>query len=590
MALGSIAKVVPQAAMNRVSSTISAIVPRESLQTSFANRSLRLIVLMIVGVLAFAPNLLWGLLGFDEGMYAQIVRELNAGQSLTALSYEGEPYFNKPPLFFWVVSAFVHLFGESELAFRLPSVLACLALVLVTYRLGCQLFDATVGWWAGLALSTTYMMLWYGPRISFDAGTTLAMTFAVYAWVAAQQRAAPSWWYGLSFMSMTVGVMLKAVHALVLPLAVIVAWMWQQQDWRPLKARATWLGLGISVLVLSSYYAVWDPAYLQHYFFTEQIHRVFSLESLARYWGSRPLWWYAEMIWFDGFPWSLLLMPGLALMWKRHPFRDHPGEGLVVLWFGIVFGLLSLAQVKREPYLLPLTPVLALAAGYSIRAVMDGKEMSVVLRAGWRMMLATYGVIFLLLGAVSPYLFERMLNIPRDAFPDLAMMALVLVGLWMIVTAFLEERALGVTSLGLAAIGFLIFINGVVLPGIERHASAKPVMARLQALWQEPVPLIIVAPWGSLTEEMRYYGGQRLRQHVISDMDDLPEQWQNYPRIRVLVEADRLASFLERTSASVCRVDVLDRLAVNRTQWQVLELSIEHCASSAGAPPVPIAP
>ena len=65
-----------------------------------------------------------GLVGPDEPRYAAIAREmLTTGNYITPRLY-GAPWFEKPPLMYWLAALGYKLFGFNETGARLPSALA----------------------------------------------------------------------------------------------------------------------------------------------------------------------------------------------------------------------------------------------------------------------------------------------------------------------------------------------------------------------------------------------------------------------------------------------------------------------------------
>ena len=81
----------------------------------------------------------------DEATYAETTREMLAAHSWLVPLYDGQPFFDKPPLFFNLQMASFAVFGETELAARLVSALSALALVLVVWWFGTRLFNRDVG-------------------------------------------------------------------------------------------------------------------------------------------------------------------------------------------------------------------------------------------------------------------------------------------------------------------------------------------------------------------------------------------------------------------------------------------------------------
>ena len=81
----------------------------------------------------------------DEAHYAQLTREmLHAGNWMMPL-LDGLPYIDKPVLFHWLQGLAIAVLGETELAMRLPSAIAAIALFWITRWTGEQLFDMRIG-------------------------------------------------------------------------------------------------------------------------------------------------------------------------------------------------------------------------------------------------------------------------------------------------------------------------------------------------------------------------------------------------------------------------------------------------------------
>ena len=81
----------------------------------------------------------------DEAHYAQLTREmLGAGNWMIPL-LDGLPFIDKPVLFHWLQGLAILVLGETEIAMRLPSALAAIALFWMTRWTGEQLFDERIG-------------------------------------------------------------------------------------------------------------------------------------------------------------------------------------------------------------------------------------------------------------------------------------------------------------------------------------------------------------------------------------------------------------------------------------------------------------
>ena len=184
-------------------------------------RYVEIALLALVGGWAYFANLHLSLLEGSEGLYAGIAGEMGRRREFFDLTYHDVPYFNKPPLFFWLLNLSTSIWGDHEIALRLPGSLAAVGTIVLTYVLGTRLVSPTAGFWAALVVATSHVFLWYGRRVLFDSTLTFLVTLALFAWIQVQLLGRNSRWYLLAFVSMALGAMLKEMHGFFLPLLVM---------------------------------------------------------------------------------------------------------------------------------------------------------------------------------------------------------------------------------------------------------------------------------------------------------------------------------------------------------------------------------
>src|SRR5437660_12286207 len=114
------------------------------------------VLLAVIAAGLFLPNLggpsLWDI---DEGNNAEAAREMMESGNWVVPTFNYELRTDKPALLYWLQIAAYRLFGVNEFAARLPSALAGILTLLVTYELGRRMFDARTGLLAGIVLGTT---------------------------------------------------------------------------------------------------------------------------------------------------------------------------------------------------------------------------------------------------------------------------------------------------------------------------------------------------------------------------------------------------------------------------------------------------
>jgi 4-amino-4-deoxy-L-arabinose transferase-like glycosyltransferase len=286
--------------------------------------------------------------------------------------YQGEPFFDKPPLVYWLMGgAFLGL-GVDAGAARLVSALAAVGVVLTTVWLGALLFDRRTGLAGGLVLSTTLAFVAFARVAMSDMPLTLFTTMAVALGVRAYQDAAPPWTVPALGAVLGLGFATKGPIALVVPGWAFVVLLVQNRS-RPLPfgrfaaavagALLALLGFGWYALV----YARLGAEPLVHFFVRENLVRF----SGAAYDVGRPTWFYLPAYAAEGLPWSPFLP--LAL-WRL--LRGSGGDEsarrssrFLATWVALVVALLSLSRGKIDYYLLPLYPALSLLVGRLFVAV-----------------------------------------------------------------------------------------------------------------------------------------------------------------------------------------------------------------------------
>src|SRR5205807_5484966 len=91
------------------------------------------LLLGLIAGLLFFTRLSCPLLEPEEARYAEIPRQMLAEGRFVEPVWHGVPYYQKPPLLYWLVMASYRLFGVHDWAARLVPAAAALLTVLATY-------------------------------------------------------------------------------------------------------------------------------------------------------------------------------------------------------------------------------------------------------------------------------------------------------------------------------------------------------------------------------------------------------------------------------------------------------------------------
>ncbi len=280
--------------------------------------------------------------------------------------FQGEPFFDKPALTYWLMAAALKLFGPHLAAARLVPVGAALGALGATVWLGRSRFSRETAAAGGLVLATTLLFLSFGRVAMSDMLLTLWCTLAVTAGLAAARatgRRADLGW-GAVGAALGLGFLTKGPIALVLAGSGLFALLLVEprlgpagERWPVRWPRARgWLlaALAFAVLGLGWFVALWwrlGPGPLAHFFLHENLER-FAGEAYDS--GRSPLYYLGTFL-AVGLPWSLVFPIAALRAWREV-------RGLVV-WLVLMAIPLSLARGKIDYYLLPLLPAASLVTG-----------------------------------------------------------------------------------------------------------------------------------------------------------------------------------------------------------------------------------
>ncbi|MCI5080629.1 MAG: glycosyltransferase family 39 protein [Saprospiraceae bacterium] len=117
---------------------------------------------LVLGALFFIPfNGGVHLFDWDEINFAEISREMLLTQNFTRVYIDFAPFWEKPPLFFWLQTAAMNAVGVNEFAARLPNAIVGIATLVVLFNIGRTLYDNRFGFiWAGVYFGTILPFLY----------------------------------------------------------------------------------------------------------------------------------------------------------------------------------------------------------------------------------------------------------------------------------------------------------------------------------------------------------------------------------------------------------------------------------------------
>jgi 4-amino-4-deoxy-L-arabinose transferase len=288
----------------------------------------------------------------------------------------GEPFLDKPVLFFWAQAASLRLFGGSEAAIRGVGLAFAVFGALVTGWAGRRMFGNGAGMVASVVYGTMALPLALAQAAVHDVALVPWVVLAVLAfWEArcAQAARATLGWSALAGLWLGLAVLTKGLVGVAIVGVAVCAWLTWNRGLRWTLLAGGILSLVVAAAVAAPWYLAMEranPGYLR-YFIVERHFLGFTTSSQPH--GDRPWWYYLPLLVAGGLPWAGWIRGGTA-----PPAGETAGardaRRLAWSWLAGGWAFLSAASSKLVTYLLPVFPPLALLAAASvIRAERDSR-------------------------------------------------------------------------------------------------------------------------------------------------------------------------------------------------------------------------
>ena len=297
------------------------------------------------------------LLDWDEALYAEVSKESIRTHHWLTPYWKYHLFLEKPPLSFWIRTAFFHCFGVNEFWARAESALAGIGIVLLTFAIARRTSGARAAFFAGFVLLTTKLFDHAMREAMCDAPLCFCIYLALYGYVRLREGS-KSWWY-LICAAVGLGMMVNGPAVVIAPAAILIDCLCRRsEEWK-----IGWREYCLGTLLFAAIVAPWHlwmwfhygRAFLDEYAGRQVITRTFQPLDNNR---GGPFF-YLHVIARGAFPWCILA-PIAALRWAWQRDWRQRLPWIVVL---VTLGLYTLVTTKITHYIIPLYPALAMAVG-----------------------------------------------------------------------------------------------------------------------------------------------------------------------------------------------------------------------------------
>ncbi len=440
----------------------------------------------------------FGLIGADEPRYAQVAREMLERRDWITPVLGGQPWLEKPPLYYWQAMVAYSSFGVSDWAARVPSALDATFMVVAIY-LFLRRFRRGIELDAALITASCAGVIGYARAASMDMALASAFTIAMLAWWAWRETAKRTYLV-LFYAFLALGTLAKGPVAPFLGAVVILFYATLARELR-YAVKTLWLP-GIFIFC-----ALGLPWYVAVQMRNPQFFREFILEhNLARfstnlYHHIEPFWYYAPVVLLALIPWTVFVAVAFVQSlrtWSKERNSAAVGEAdlnfqfsiFACCWLIAPILFFSPSQSKLPGYILPAIPAGALLLGWYLRQHLEHGEGKPV--GKWLAVLhALVAAVWIVPALLIAYLTTQH-RLPTGQ-PILVASAI----------AFVLTAAIAITlvsRLGLRMLRFLTLIPVVLSvaavlrlgsASLDQTLSARPLALEIASMQTHPLPLAV---------------------------------------------------------------------------------------------------
>ena len=473
-----------------------------------------LALIAFCGFLFFVGIQLIGLVGADEPRYAQVAREMLARHDWVTPILYGNPWLEKPPLYYWgAMIAYKAAGGVSDTAAKLPSVVLSCALVFFIY-LWARRFRPGMQLDAALITASAVMIIAFGRAASTDM--PLAATFALamlcwYGWYAGKGRGSLLGFY----FFLAVATLAKGPVAVLLAAMIIVAFVALRRDWMSLGKTFWPVGMALYLAVASPWFIAVqraNPQFFREFFLQHNLQRF----ATNLYHHPQPFWFYWAVVLAALAPWTVFaveVVVDAVRGWRSAAQHSEPEEALRIylsLWLLLPIVFFSLSRSKLPGYILPAIPAgTILLADFILR-----REESSAKPASWMVLLHAVLCAALLAGAfIAPFKLLH-LGLPRGVLIVAGSLGVITIAMLWLTLKSQGYRMLRFATLLPLLIAFALTLKGTA-PTINLMYSERSVEAALEQTEIGRIPEIAAYDIGAARE----YGLAFYRNHRLASYD-----------------------------------------------------------------------
>ncbi len=369
----------------------------------------------LAALLLLPPALLihLGLMTFidDESIRSLVALEMKLSGNYVTPTLNGEYYYNKPPLYNWILLAFFSMAGRfDEFTARIPTLLSLLGYAATVFFVFRPKYGTRTAFVNALVLLTCGRILFWDSILGLIDLCFSWVMFGLFMVVYHEFRKGQFWrLFLLTYLLTAVGFLMKGLPALVFQAFTLLAYFLYKREFRRLFSAAHFAGIGLLALIVGAYYLLYhqynDLSNVFATLFDESLKRTgahFGWQDTVLHLFSFPL----EMV-YHFLPWALMVLYLLRRGVVKQVLQDEFITFNIIVFFANILVYWTSPEVYPR-YLLMLAPLL-----FSVFLYLH-EDHAARRSLAFRVVEGAFSVFLLLIvaGSVAPMFLERTQGVP----------------------------------------------------------------------------------------------------------------------------------------------------------------------------------